>query len=359
MSHEFIIQNHADIVSCVAMVFVVGLMVQATSPLASVFLLPGHAVEGTQEAGKTTLYTHGRLDMATAFFYTLIVVVVHAVLQEYVLDKLTKKFHLSKTKLAKFNWSGQICVFSLVSAFWAMNNLVLDEKIESLSSLWANYPEDHAKMTFRTKFFFITQIAYWLHCYPELYFQKVKKEDMPHQVTYASLHLVLVAGAYMLNLQQLGSVLLVLHMLCEAVLHAAKLLMYSEQDSHAASCFGAYNVVFVVTRLASLIITLVTVQFGLGTAPNQAWEPATGNYNVPLVRILVLVVACGVQAWMLWSFVRFHLAKRRQDAPIQTTVAPAKPLKGGKEGAKKGRGRASDDDFNSLPEVDQNTRRRR
>lgn len=31
LSHEFIIQNHADIVSCVAMVFVVGLMVQVTS----------------------------------------------------------------------------------------------------------------------------------------------------------------------------------------------------------------------------------------------------------------------------------------------------------------------------------------
>jgi translocating chain-associated membrane protein 1 len=31
-SHEFVIQNHADIVSCVAMVFVVGLMVQVGSP---------------------------------------------------------------------------------------------------------------------------------------------------------------------------------------------------------------------------------------------------------------------------------------------------------------------------------------
>jgi translocating chain-associated membrane protein 1 len=28
LSHEFVIQNHADIVSCVAMVFVVGLMFQ-------------------------------------------------------------------------------------------------------------------------------------------------------------------------------------------------------------------------------------------------------------------------------------------------------------------------------------------
>lgn len=28
LSHEFVIQNHADIVSCVAMLFVVGLMFQ-------------------------------------------------------------------------------------------------------------------------------------------------------------------------------------------------------------------------------------------------------------------------------------------------------------------------------------------
>lgn len=33
LSHEFVIQNHADIVSCVAMVFVVGLMMQVSSKL--------------------------------------------------------------------------------------------------------------------------------------------------------------------------------------------------------------------------------------------------------------------------------------------------------------------------------------
>jgi hypothetical protein len=38
-SHEFVIQNHADIVSCVAMVFVVGLMVQVGWP-SPMFSLP-------------------------------------------------------------------------------------------------------------------------------------------------------------------------------------------------------------------------------------------------------------------------------------------------------------------------------
>lgn len=33
LSHEFVIQNHADIISCVAMVFVVGLMLQVSQDL--------------------------------------------------------------------------------------------------------------------------------------------------------------------------------------------------------------------------------------------------------------------------------------------------------------------------------------
>ena len=32
LSHEFVIQNHADIVSCIAMLFVVGLMFQVRNP---------------------------------------------------------------------------------------------------------------------------------------------------------------------------------------------------------------------------------------------------------------------------------------------------------------------------------------
>ena len=33
LSHEFVIQNHADIVSCVAMVFIIGLMFQVSTYL--------------------------------------------------------------------------------------------------------------------------------------------------------------------------------------------------------------------------------------------------------------------------------------------------------------------------------------
>ena len=49
LSHEFVIQNHADIVACVAMVFVVGLMFQVSSPLASLFIALHHNVSVPME----------------------------------------------------------------------------------------------------------------------------------------------------------------------------------------------------------------------------------------------------------------------------------------------------------------------
>ena len=42
LSNEFIIQNHADIVSCVAMVIVIGLLFQISAPFAISFVALQH-----------------------------------------------------------------------------------------------------------------------------------------------------------------------------------------------------------------------------------------------------------------------------------------------------------------------------
>lgn len=41
-SHEFIIANHGDIMSCVLMVVVLGFMFQATVPLSQMVVMPQH-----------------------------------------------------------------------------------------------------------------------------------------------------------------------------------------------------------------------------------------------------------------------------------------------------------------------------
>ena len=80
LSHEFVIQNHGDIVTCIMMVFTVGLMFQITTPLASTFIIPSHLNE------ETGLLAYGPKDLALVFFYTLAAIVFHAVVQEYALD---------------------------------------------------------------------------------------------------------------------------------------------------------------------------------------------------------------------------------------------------------------------------------
>jgi len=206
-SHEFVIQNHADIVACVAMVFVVGLMFQVTSPMAGLFIALHHNVTATPPGAEGTppnlaepvMYTTGVKDVAAIFFYLLIAIVMHQIVQEYLLDKVNRKLHLSKVKHTKFNESGQLLSFYLVSLVWA-GDIVVRENLLSIRSLWEGYP--HTGMTFMFKFFYIVQIAYWLHVFPELYFQKIKREDMapPGQVrlTLPGLH----RGSLRLQLQQ-------------------------------------------------------------------------------------------------------------------------------------------------------------
>ena len=99
-------------------------------------------------------------------------------------------------KHTKFNESGQLLSFYLVSLVWA-GDIVVRENLLSIRSLWEGYP--HTGMTFMFKFFYIVQIAYWLHVFPELYFQKIKREDMAPRVKYASLYLAFIVGAYVFN----------------------------------------------------------------------------------------------------------------------------------------------------------------
>ncbi|XP_018021443.1 translocating chain-associated membrane protein 1 isoform X2 [Hyalella azteca] len=361
LSNEFIIQNHGDIVSCVAMVFVLGLMFQATSPIASVFIILQHAITTAEsdqkKADYVVQYTNGALDWAAIFFYSLIAIVVHVILQEYALDKANRKLHLSKTRNSKFNEYGQLLLFALFSVAWGLHILFRDDSFTGLSSLWANYPEDHTKLSFRLKFYFIIQIAYWLHTFPELYFQKVKREEMPARITYACIHLVYITAAYLLSLTRLGLVLLVLHYLSEGTLHASRLLHFAELTKQSQQGFKTYNIMFVGLRLVSLIIAIITLVFGFGSLPAQGIDIATGNFNSAIVRYACLVAVCALQAYMMWNFLTFHLRKRRERrAEIAAAQKKKQQLaKAAKKAAKKG----SDDEVALLPEVDQNTRRRR
>nr|XP_008517183.1 PREDICTED: translocating chain-associated membrane protein 1 [Equus przewalskii] len=280
--------------------------------------LPATEEQATESA---SLYYYGIKDLATVFFYMLVAIIIHAIIQEYVLDKINRRMHFSKTKHSKFNESGQLSAFYLFSCIWGTFILISENYISDPTILWRAYP--HNLMTFQMKFFYVSQLAYWFHAFPELYFQKTKKEDIPRQLVYIGLYLFHIAGAYLLNLNHLGLVLLVLHYFVEFLFHISRLFYFSDEKYQKG--FSLWAVLFVLGRLLTLILSVLTVGFGLARAENQKLDFSTGNFNVLAVRIAVLASICITQAFMMWKFINFQLRRWREHSAFQAPAVKKKP----------------------------------
>jgi len=363
LSHEFVIQNHADIVACVAMVFVLGLMFQMTSSLASVFIVMQHNTTANIEIQPGVFqdipfYNAGLKDIPAVVFYMLISVVMHAIIQEYLLDKVNKKLHLSKVKYNKFNESGQLIAFYLVSLFWG-GDLILRENLLNVASIWEGYP--HNNMTFLLKFFFIIQISYWVHIFPELYFQKIKKEDMPPRIQYAVLYLAFIVSAYFLRFTRLALVLLVIHYISEAIFHVCRLLAYSEKTSISNKLFKFGDLVFVLARLSSVILSVLTFWFGLAKLPaeQQVFDLETGNFNTGLIRLNSLIAVCLLQAFLMWNFIvcQFKRMRETKSSSSSSSGSGVNKRKTEQEKAKARKLKREQED-SDLPEVDQDAKKK-
>ncbi|CAL8315699.1 unnamed protein product [Lota lota] len=320
-SQEFLIQNHADIVFGLVIVVLIGLMFEATAKTAILFIQPQYNISTLSPDGEVTFYHYGWRDCATVLFYFFIAIILHAVVQEYVLDKVNRRLHLSKSKNTKFNESGQLCVFHLVSSVWSLYILVTEGYLLHPSSLWENYP--HVHLRFQVKFFYLAQLAYWLHALPELYFQKVRKEEIPRQLQYICLYLLHVLAAYTLNLSRVGLVLLFLQYASELGFHIARLFYFTD-ESHQ-KMFDLWAAGFVFTRMVTLTLSFLAVGFGLARAENQGLDLEMGNFNTVLIRMTVLLLVCVTQSWLLWKFIRFQLRRWREFRRTQDARKKAAP----------------------------------
>jgi translocating chain-associated membrane protein 1 len=324
LSHEFIIQNHGDIATCVAMVFVVGLMFQFTSPLASTFVALKHNVTA-MDGSVPILYTYGLKDLCLLVFYMVAAIIFHAIVQEYILDKLNRKVRLSKIKAAKFNESGQLLAFYVFSLIWAFFIFKDEGYFQSLSFFWTGYPQ--VGVTFMTKFYFIFQISYWIHTFPELYLQKVKKDEYFNRIAIA-LFSILVAGAiYVFNFSRIGITLLSLEHLISSLFHLSRLLHYSNKNQISKISFTTYNFVFVIGRLTAIILSIFVFWFGLKSSSVEAINCEERNFNTFSVRLLCLVTVIGVQALIMWNFILFQCKKLRESSKSYKakTTTPNKP----------------------------------
>ncbi|KAM6404400.1 translocating chain-associated membrane protein 1-like [Rhynochetos jubatus] len=315
LSHEFFIQNHADTAYCLVVSLLVGAVFEAPAKGAIMFVAVQYNVTYTTDDNSEQFhfYDYGPKDIATIFFYMLVAINLHAVIQEYILDKINRCLHLSKPKHSKFNESGQLVFFYLFSFAWGASILNTEEFMMIATSLWRDYPR--SRMLFQVKFFYVCQIAYWFHAVLELYFQKVQKEDIPRQLCYICLYIAHISGAYILNLHQLGLILMVPHYLVELIFHVSRLVYLIDENNQKG--FTIWALLFVMVRLLTLTLSVLVFGFGLARVEDPGFSIADGNFHVLPVRIGCLGAVCLTQAWMMWKFINFQLKKWREHVKNQ------------------------------------------
>uniref|UniRef100_A0A3Q2PR21 Zgc:113278 n=1 Tax=Fundulus heteroclitus TaxID=8078 RepID=A0A3Q2PR21_FUNHE len=294
LSHEFVIQNHADMVSCLAMIILLGLMFEVTAKFAIMFITVQYNVTQVldEKSEPVNLYQYGPKDMATVFFYLLIAVILHALIQEYILDVSTAK------SPSAYQPYVSICM-----------------------------PQEGA--FYRSFKFSCRNLKKIKHLRLSVFgFQK--HEDIPRQLYYICLYVVHITGAYVLNLHRLGLVLLVPHYLVELLFHASRLFYFSDENKQKG--FTLWALLFVIARLLTLTLSVLTFGFGLPRTENHGFSLAEGNFNVLTIRMTCLAAICLTQAWMMWKFINFQLKKWREHSQNQAskkkTVSPkSKPHK--------------------------------
>merc|ERR1739838_664573 len=140
------------------------------------------------------------------------------------------------------------------------------------------------------------------------------------------------------------------------------ILSYAERTSVSSKLFKLGDLLFVLARLSSVILTVLTFWYGLAKAPieQQVLDLATGNFNTGLFRLNALVAVCLLQAWLMWNFIMFQVKRMREarSFAVSSAANAAKARKSEQERAKARKAKKEQDEERDtdLPEVDQDTK---
>uniref|UniRef100_A0A8C4Q707 Translocation associated membrane protein 2 n=1 Tax=Eptatretus burgeri TaxID=7764 RepID=A0A8C4Q707_EPTBU len=285
-SHEFFIQNHVDMMSVLIACFLLAFMFETTANGALMFLTVQHNITiPPEEEGEEsmTVYEYGARDCATVFFYTTVAIVLHGMVQEHILDRINRRLHLSKAKHGKFNESGQLVIFFLLLFLGGVYILA-----------FVRHPLQYQHKSFVAKLmYFIDPLLRLKLTALSLYLQKRQK--------FPTCSVILT---------RLGFILFVVHYFVELIFHVCRIFFLIDEDYQRG--FDVWAVLFVLGRLMTLTMSVLTIGFGLARSDNRRLDIATGNFNILPIRVCCLAVVCLGQAWMMWKFINFQLRRWRE-----------------------------------------------
>ena len=114
---------------------------------------------------------------------------------------------------------------------------------------------------------------------------------MGPRVQYAALYLGFIGAAYLFNYTRVALTLLMLQYTVEAVFHGCRLLSYAEKSEIARPLYHLHEILFVLARLASITLAVLTFWYGLALLPaeKQVIDMPQGIFNTSLFRLNALI----------------------------------------------------------------------
>lgn len=104
-------------------------------------------------------YRAGARDLGALGFYTVVWITVHCIIQEYGVDKMQRRLHMSRVRLARFSESSHLAPFAAISLAFAVYNLYELGLHKGFALLWNGYPDTHRYLPLNWKLFFLLQVS--------------------------------------------------------------------------------------------------------------------------------------------------------------------------------------------------------
>ncbi|GMS95261.1 hypothetical protein PENTCL1PPCAC_17436 [Pristionchus entomophagus] len=194
-----------------------------------------------------------------------------------------------------------------------------------MTKLWLNYPEEHRTIPMKTKFFFIIQLAYWHHSFPEFYLQKYKGDEMKERTTPILIHIVAIAAGYALNFNRITLVLVALEALVGLIFHAARFLHIIECKNTSSKLFRIFNIIFVISRVMETLLAAVVFWHGFKVNEDALRRYPRGNFNTSFIRLNALFGVVVLQGYQFALFALFHFGRIRESWSKKTKKTQANP----------------------------------
>lgn len=216
------------------------------------------------------------------------------------------------------------------------------------TNFWVGWPLQPMGMLFEV--YYLGALAFYSHCLFSLLFLDVPRKDFLEYLIHHIVCIYLILNSYYVRIHRYGLIILILHDTGDAILYTTKCFRYLDWEPVTTIGFGAFAIVFFLTRLVFLPMYVI---------PSGYFESADLDLAIPghfLMNVSLVALQCLHVVWFTFlvsaisRFARGHGVDdtRSDEEPIAAdgddngaTAAPAdsgdEPAAGGKKSKRKKR----------------------